>query len=413
MSFMSFIDATNVVRHGLSAADKVKPYVGEAAKAILHGNKVALPHFIKPALIESPCFIQTSLAEEPIINDILKNLYNVYIGYILCALQMNDLVSGGRRVRDIIETVSTEGFKPYVDATLLAYGLQGTVENIIHAKTGTVPGHPDVAISYEEKYKDFVTEPHPSDPNSFIIKTDNRGRAIPKDKHQHVGANSTMSPDKANNVPISSGRQIELSFANGENDPIILTVNVKFNPRLVPEPVIEYIISQDVTDSIMRRWLQYRSGEIRFFKDFIFEVDKRVRLMDALKQDKTNALGDMLIHKNKNTLKRLKAVATTSTQSQNMANSVLIMDEATVARETKKIGFSFDRLSDRKRFFENTFNLFIVLVDNRYSRVTIYTNGIDQSVSYSFNELKASSATDKMSIKDIMEYLAKSQMPKF
>ena len=400
---MSFVGLTD----SLAAVKAVSQVAGQVADRTRH---VSLPSFVRPSLIESPNFMQASLAEEPVVNDILKNLYNIYVGYILCALQMNDLVVGNRRVRDILETVSTAGaFESFIDTKSLVTGLQGSIETVrpvVYNKKGEVVDNPD----------DYETKPHPTQWGSLIVAYDASGRPIRKSTPPQATHNTraVTSPDKAHNIPIASGRQIELTFSTGpDSDPITLTINVKFNTRLVPDSVMEFILSQDFTNDIYRRWLQYRAGEIRFLKDFVLGVDKVNRKLDAVKKDTTGVLTDMFAHKNKNVFKRILSVVGKGPTSHNLANSILMIDEATAARETKKIGFSFDRLSDRKRFFDNTYNLFIVLVDNRYSRVTIYTNGIDQSASYSFNDLKASAATDKMSMKEIVDYLSRSQMPKF
>lgn len=400
---MSFVGLTD----SLAAVKAVSQVAGQVADRTRH---VSLPSFVRPSLIESPNFMQASLAEEPVVNDILKNLYNIYVGYILCALQMNDLVVGNRRVRDILETVSTAGaFESFIDTKSLVTGLQGSIETVrpvVYNKKGEVVDNPD----------DYETKPHPTKWNDLIVAYDASGRPIRKSTPPQATHNTraVTSPDKAHNIPIASGRQIELTFSTGpDSDPITLTINVKFNTRLVPDSVMEFILSQDFTNDIYRRWLQYRAGEIRFLKDFVLGVDKVNRKLDAVKKDTTGVLTDMFAHKNKNVFKRILSVVGKGPTSHNLANSILMIDEATAARETKKIGFSFDRLSDRKRFFDNTYNLFIVLVDNRYSRVTIYTNGIDQSASYSFNDLKASAATDKMSMKEIVDYLSRSQMPKF
>jgi len=351
----------------------------------LQNSSTSLPQFTRPTLIESPNFIEESLLEEPVVNDIIKNLYNVYIGYILSALQMNETVVGNRTVRDMLSPVSTgmaalEGFN---DIDQLIAGFDPSVQKLSAKEALALPAS----------------------------KTTQKANTI-------QSAN-VPSHDKQHSMPISSGRNVEVKFNTGKDSPpISVMVQVRLNPRVVPTNVVEYIINQEFDRNIANRWLQYRSGEIRFFRDFVFGVDKLVRYAKALKSDESHALTEIMYHRkmnNANLLKRLmnafKKIGGSS--SYNLANSVMILDEETVSRNAKKAGFNFDKLTDRRRFFDTTYNLFIVLVDTRFSRATIYTNGLDQSASYSFNELKASASSDKMSIKDIMEYLSKNQMPKF
>lgn len=358
MGFLSFIDQVNIIK---DKADRAAG--GDITTLVKERSITSLAEFARPSLIESPCFIHSAVIEEPVVNDVIKNLYNIYIGYILVALQMNNLVVGNRRVRDILQTVSTAGSYEFLDSVKLIHGLVGSLESA--------------------------------------------------DKNDVVSSNQRHSPDKVIAVPIASGRQIEVQFATDKGgNPINVLINIKFNPRIISDPVVEYILSPDYTNTLSNRWLQYQAGEIRFFKDFVLGIDKLNRKAKALKADKDNALQDIFRHQNRGKFEQMLKAAGQS-NSHNLANSILILDNDMAVRYMKKNGFSFDKMADRKRFFDTTFNLFIVLVDTRYSRVTIYTNGIDQSATYSFNELKASGASDKMSLKDIMDLLAKSQMPKF
>ena len=330
----------------------------------------SLPQFSRPALIESPNFIQKSLIEEPITGDIIKNLYNIYMGYILVALQMNDMVTGNRTVRDILGTVSTGGFgtastESFTDTDTLVARFSGDMEAV---------GSPQGSRMNKEK-------DHP---------------------------------------PIPSGRQMEVKFAAGENnDPISVMVNVKFNSRLIPDEVVEYVIAANFKESVSRRWLQMRAGEIRFFKDFVLNLDRLAKREKALKHDKDNALQSIFRHQNNSSLRQVfKLIMNLSTlsnknKSYNLANSVMMFDENSVSRYAKKVGMDFKNIRDRRKFFTTTFTLFIVLVDTRYSRVTIYTNGIDQEASYSYSDIKSNASSDKLELKEIVEYLGRSQMPRF
>lgn len=377
------------------AGDKLAKLTSSAIDAhqqYQRGSITSLVEFIKPSLIESPLFLQDSLAEEPVVNDTIKNLYNIYIGYILVSLQMNEMVTGNRNVRDIIGTVATtESFNAFIDHKALADGLGGCMSAALETLTAKQQEALNNEVD-EAKRKHAATKPTGSSSASHF---------------------SEKAPQS-----IASGRQIEVEFGTGDSSaPIKIMMNVKFNTRLIPEAVVEYILNQDFTQSIYNRWLQLRSGEIRFIKDFIFGVDKLHRQEKALKHDKDHTLSDLLKHKTSATVKKFNnmfaAFSGKAPKSYNIANSVLILDEATVDQYTKRNGFSFTNIHDRKRFFSQTYNLFIVLIDTRYSRVTIYTNGIDQPASYSFNEMKASATSDKMSLKEVMDYLSKSQMPKF
>jgi hypothetical protein len=384
-------------------------------ETVVQHGQTSLAQFVRPTLIESPCFIQDSIVEENVLNDILKNLYNVYVGYIITALQMNAILKDGRKVKDIISTVSTslESLEAFIDVRYLVDGLSTEAVDPYN-------------FPHKGKNKPAPTPPPEKDDPLKIAKTpgkaneiasENKGKDADDDKstkHHGVGGGK-LALDKVINVSIASGRQIELEFAiPGQEQPFKLLVTCKFNPRVIPTAVAEYLMEQDLSQPLVKRWTQFQAGEISFFKDFVFGMDKLERREKALKADKDGALQDLFYQVHKSKIRQVvRAINTKGDKPRNIANSVIILDENSVNRFTKRTGFRFSNVMDRRHFFDNTYSLFIVLVDTSYSKATIYTNGLDQSATYSFNELKASAASDKMSIKDVLDYLSKNQMPKF
>lgn len=380
------------------------------ATAVMDNRQTSLAQFVKPTLIESPCFIQDSIAEEAVLNDILKNLYNVYVGYVITALQMNTIIKDGRKVRDILSTVSTtvDVAEHFIDTSMLIEGLS-------------------VSVEAYDPYGIPVKDKTPGEKHDPLYLPNTKGTAndggLPKNNTGEGGTNrgsnvtgNKLALDKVINVSIASGRQIELEFIiPGQDEPLKLLVTVRFNPRIIPSAVTEYILEQDLSQPLTKRWIQLRAGEISFMKDFVFGMDKLERREKALKADKDGAMQDLFFHTHKSKLRQVVRNISKgpADKQRNIANAVIILDEAKVNRFTKRTGFKFTNASDRRNFFANTYSLFIVLVDTSYSRVTIYTNGLDQGASYSFSELKSSAASDKMSIKDVLDYLSKNQMPKF
>lgn len=323
---------------------------------------VSLPQFTKAANLQSPIFIQDSILEESIVSDVIKNLYNIYTGYIFSALSMTNVV-GDRTVRDLLSTVSTDtnvfgATEQFLDSQAIVDGLSGSLE---------------------------------------------------------AGSNKRDTLiDKSAKVPISSGRIIEVEFAvDGQKDTVKVPVMVKFNPRIVPKEVVEYIVAAEFKQSFQQRWLQMRSGEMRFFRDFIMQLDVLEKRSKALKKDRNNALGDLFRHQNKSSLRQILKFVVGNNRTFNLANSVLMLDENTVTRYAKKQGVNLNNVKDRRRFFAKTYSLFIVLVDPNYSQVTIYTNGIDDVAQYSFNEIKTNASRDDFDLSEIMQAFGKSQAPTF
>lgn len=325
---------------------------------------VSLPQFTKTTNLQSPIFIQDNLLEEDIVSDIIKNLYNIYTGYIFSALNMTSTV-GNRTIRDILETVSTDT------------NVFGATEEYLDTKSIISGFEPALESSSRSGRKDTLI-------------------------------------DKSSNVPIASGRIIEVQFPSGTpGENIIVPMLVKFNPRIIPNEVVEYIITTEFKQSFHQRWLQLQAGELRFFRDFIMQLDTLSKRSSALKQDKGGALGDLFRYQNKSSLRQILKFVVGNNRTFNLANAVLMLDESTVVKFSKKQGVDLRNLSDRRRFFAKTYSLFVVLVDSNYSQVTIFTNGIDDVAQYSFAEIKSSAGRDDFDLSEIMKAFGKSQTPTF
>lgn len=332
----------------------------------------SLAHFSRANVIQSPMYISEQLHEEPALKNIVSNVYNIYIGYILNSLRLNKKVSGSKTVRDILATVSTDLMSSqeslvFKDSEMLSSALSGSVE-------------------VQQKH---IT---PKD-----LKID-----LP------VGKVIELKLDYEHKSQNKQGEDVT------EDKSITIPLTVRLNPRLVPEDVINLIIDTEFKESRSNRWLRVKAGEISFIKDFIFQMDQLDKRAKALKRDKGNALADIHRHKNRSHMRFLLKLASMKagmTQQQNLACSVFIFDADQVQRISKKKNINLFKVNDRRRFFAHTFSLFCILVDTNYSKVHIMTNGIDDIATYTFNELKGSNQDDD--IKDFLDAFQRNQLPKF
>ena len=82
----------------------------------------SLTQYLKRSMIASKVFIQKEVADEEILPDLLLTLQQMYIGWILTAMQMNTFIDSTRTVRTALDIVATENFK-YVPTDDLLAGL--------------------------------------------------------------------------------------------------------------------------------------------------------------------------------------------------------------------------------------------------------------------------------------------------
>jgi len=326
----------------------------------------SLPKFTKPALIESPMFIDESLVEEEIITYTIKSLYNIYIGYISMALNLNQYVVGNRTIRDISSVVSTDSY------------LSSSSESLY--------------ITNESLIEDFKNN---------------------KIKYAKEADNMRIL-EEAKNVAIPGGRVIELKIVNPNDyrQSFRIPFLIKFNPRFIDSNIMGYVVSANFETPFMRKVLQLRAGEIKFFRDFVFQLDKIKERQNALKSDVNNNLRDIFKNKRKSITRAILRMFNINA-SQNIFNSVFIFDKDRFMEKAHNAGLNFNDYNKRQSFMNSIAALFIILIDTKYSLVDMYTHSIPSYGEYTYRSMKTMGSTDRMSISEIMDVMQKNQFPKF
>jgi len=317
-----------------------------------------LPQFTKPCIITSPTFVHESIANEQIMINLYDNLYNMYTGYILTALRLESAVSGSKTVRDILSGVSSnQMISSYEDL------------NGIHKRF--------ISGSIEEK-------------TQFI---EYRGKE---------------------RFPTGRIIEVELSPSNPETKKEKLSVNlfIQLTPRFITDHVLEQFLATKIDLGIKKRWFQYKAEEITFWKDFVFQIDRLNKLSKSLSEDNSNSLREMLRNHNKSVFQRLlKFIALN--KSHNVSNKIFIVEENKMKKYCNNIGLRIDKFPDRQKMFNRLYGMIIVLINPMYNNVTMYVNSFNTPVQLTYNQLKNSSFSDKLSLMDVMNAMSQNKMPSF
>ena len=147
--------------------------------------------------------------------------------------------------------------------------------------------------------------------------------------------------------------------------------------------------------------MRVTSGEISFFKDFVFAI---TRIKDDVKsKHKDNPWWDALYRRKKsaNLLKSINA----SNQLVPNATLVLSMDEV----EYIKNQYGFDLMNDKvaKDVIKQLFLLGFVVVDSSIQVAYFLFDGARNYQSYSFNALERENSNASKNVKEIMQVLGR------
>lgn len=330
----------------------------------------SLTQYIKRSMIASRVFIQRGVSDEQILPDLLLTIQNMYIGWVMTAMNMSAYVDSSRTVNKMLDVVATENITPHKDTDDLLAGLA----NYNHQKMS-------------------------------IIK---ESSAVSKG----TGAQVVNLPDKLN---LPSGRLVELKFHVGGDPKNVLSVEVfvQLLPTFIPDSVAESFFATNFKPDFSKRWFQVTTGEKRFIKDFLFELDQLKRRKKALQEDKTGILKEMFDRQRNGLLNYLLKLAGVYPEKQNVANTVHIYEKTEFDKWCLAHNCDFRKMDHRQKFMNRTFSVMVAVIDAAYGRVDMYFHGINNRGEYAFSQLQQQAKTEKYDLQSIMKAYYNTTAPKF
>jgi hypothetical protein len=172
---------------------------------------------------------------------------------------------------------------------------------------------------------------------------------------------------------------------------------------------MEQFITLNIDKDIYKRWLQWKAGEIKFFKDFIFEVDMLNKRKEALKRDTTGDLLAMLEKTKTAISERWMKLLFIKPNKQNIANTINIFDKYTFNKITNNSGYNFKRYSDRQKYFSRSYAMSVIVVDQDHNMVDMYWNGLENRGEYTFNQLQSASKKDTLNLMAAMSQMSQNK----
>jgi hypothetical protein len=221
--------------------------------------------------------------------------------------------------------------------------------------------------------------------------------------------------DGNNHIP--AGKMLEITLTNPDNPLSNTTINliVQLAPYLIPAQIAVEFLTKDASPSFSQRIMQWRTGEISFWRDVVALSDvhnrrERLRRMDptgvvsAAIDKQTAGRAGVLHNLNKDKANR----------SRNIANSVLIFSKETVQHAKADCGIDITDPIVRQEYFATSFVMIMVVVDLLYDRVTFYYNGLDDEATFSFDQIKLKNKGDNgLDLVAVMNALGQGRSPKF
>ena len=368
-------------------------------------SPTSLTEFAKQSMINSRVYIEKNLATDEILTPLMQNIMSLYCGLVFTAVNLNQNICGSKTVRDISSTVSSaEAFDARQKSNTFDSAMSLMKDYFVGSNKDKSLNRP-----YASMKRNSDNDANRTQIISDNRQIDNRNYSTKID----LKTNSVIDPEPKS-VSLPSGRILNIPMLTDGKSSFNLQLLIQLFPFFIETDVAQEFINLNFTPSFWRRFTQFQAGEISFFKDFIFSCDLREKRMKALIKDKTGGLADM-INKQKNAVAShwMNFLRKPGTEKINIASTILILNKNSVDKALNKNGIDLKSSSNRKKFFENSYCMMLVVVDQMYNEVDIYYNGIEAVSTFKYEQIKRESKKDSTDLVSIMKSYAQGLAPKF
>lgn len=311
----------------------------------------SLTAYTKQTLISSRVYIEDIIADDPNVMNILVFLNQMHGSFVLSALGLSNLIGSCKTAKRMISAVGTEGF----------------MEKLVGTED-----------AQEKKYNYDIKE----------VKTDPKSLFV--------------------------GRILEASVGIG-NEQAKLSFLVQLVPMLIPTIVTEQFLANNAEPSKVLRWAQVKTGEIKFWRDFVFETDRIQKRSKALRVDKEGILRELEDTRKAQVRKGLMNYIAISKDAvrRNVANSIMVCSKRTMDTVCSELGINMKNPKDRQNVMTNTMTMMIAVYDPNYQMVDVYYNGLDTRGEYSIKMLEGFAKKESsIDLKQLLTIIAAGSAPR-
>lgn len=206
---------------------------------------------------------------------------------------------------------------------------------------------------------------------------------------------------------LAVGKMIELTInENGQSAKI--PVSVRLRVTGMPSNVLVETLSVGGFDgSFKNRWRQWRAGEIRFWADGVFAMDRIEAHRKASIADKSGYYNAVYKRAGKNAL----AAGMSGDLSVGTASSIIVMTEATKKELESKLNRRLSDYRTRQSVFEMTYSMLMVVIDPEWETVVIYHRGIEMPTELTAKDVASAAKGNGPDVGDLLKMFMEGKAP--
>lgn len=368
----------------------------------------SLTNYVHSTSVTSRSYIEEGLIDEDVMVSLCGFTNQMYIGYVIAALQLSNNLSQYRTIRTGLTAIANEGFDMEAEVLKEFCAAEGIDMEASVVELEKKTGHLFAARLIEF---DFIVGREQSAGRSSSTGS-NKSGTDDIDNYDEDGS-VTGSSRKTGISPGSSSSKGKDHKSSNKAVTVTVPIHVSMIPAAITPEVADAFLSLNFKPSFGQRYMQWRAGEIKLIKDLILSRDLVAKYAKAVHKDKTGALGGMLKRNSKNKLAHFWGMAQRKYKN-NTASSILIFDKRTLDQSSHEARINMAKFGDRQRFFKASMAMMVISVDTTYERVQVWLNGVDGVMDLPYTFLKKSGGdNNSMDLKMVMEMLNQGKSPKF
>ena len=408
------------------AADSISDIVKLWSKIKRDGTPSLTAYTAKSNVI-SRVYLDQSVAADDICIPLLGTLNQLYCCYVISALNLDSYVIGGRTVRDMIGSVASESFnlEPFQLVNAVFGESKAAVMETVAALEAASGGVMDLEKDSQRFIVGRMIEIRLAANGSLTTTTSNVKDGISvknNQKYVNVAGHDINGNPVMGNIPDGGSLDTGIDHSNARTtqtseqiQEFTAYIYVQLIPRILTTDTSRLMLDIQYVPTLSERWRKYRAGEISFWKDFIFARDLIDKQHQALKNDRTGTVGQIVSKSRGKLAQYFFGLASLRTPSHNLASAISIISKDAFDRACKENNIDFGNIKMRNNYFNRTFTMMMVVVDTMYGKVDIYYNGVDYVGTYTFDMVNRVGAKgkDNFNLKEVMTAFSQGMSPRF
>lgn len=371
--------------------------VTKAGRMMKEGQSIrSLADYARPARVEPLVIVEDGLRDNPAMGDIMKGVSSIFIGYYLQAAVFQGTKIGSIEPLKVFDSLNPE--RGRVSGSDLVWSKESYEEGLPsfedYTKQDMTPG---LVVSVEAAGA-LAAPGATAGTSNPAAKPDKPEKPKPGYDGNHTAV-SDADIGKYYEIPnLVVGKMVNVELRDGEQS-AKFPVMIRLTPTAVKKGVITHIFTSSSKDNSHKERVHlWRGGQLSFWRDLVFQTDLIDQHRKTLVNDPSNVYDMVSTRRRKNVM----AAAQSNKPSMADASNILIITKDTARDIGRALYGKIESVTTRQKFFDTSYLLLLVVVDELHDRVTIYHRGYDKPTEVSFNDIKG---TEKNKGPDITEIL--------